>query len=165
MMATPTGYHANSGAARQPFRGAPPAGIGKVALPPAPAPRRVIVLPHACPHCGGAIVTGAYRNPNCQPCVNCGRHTRCCPPRTPAQVVSDADTPDMAAVARQVLRRLAAGAAVADTGALAGLLGDVIAGPAVAPPDDADDAPPELALAPELAPAPQVAPRQLALAL
>ena len=136
MMATQKGYHAAAAAARLPCD-------GKVALPPAP-PRRVIVLPHACPHCGGALVTGQYRNPNCTPCVNCGRHTRCCPPRTPARVVSDADTPDMAAVARQVLRRLSAGAQVADTGALAGLLGDtdVIAGPAVAPAaDDADDAP------------------------
>ena len=148
MMATQIGYHAAAAAARLPCD-------GKVALPPAPPPRRVIVLPHACSHCGGAIVTGQYRNPNCQPCVNCGRHTRCCPPRTPAQVRDDADTPDLAAVARQVLRRLAAGAAVADTGALAGLLGDVIAGPpddAPAVADDADDAP-------------QVAPRQLALAL
>ena len=154
-MATPTGYHA--AAARLPCD-------GKVALPPAPPPRRVIVLPHACPHCGGAIVTGQYRNPNCQPCVNCGRHARCCPLRTPGQVVSDAETADLAAVARQALRRLASGAAVADTGALAGLLGDVIAGPAVAPPDDADDAP-ELAIAPAPAPAPQIAPRQLAMAL
>ena len=159
MMATQKGYYANSGAARQPCN-------GKATLQwRGPAPRRVIALPHACLRCGGAIITGAYNHPACEPCLHCGSHARCCPPRTPAQVVSDADTPDLAAVARQVLRRLASGAAVADTGALAGLLGDVIAGP----PDDAppDDAPPELAIAPAPAPAPapQVAPRQLALAL